>query len=100
MPANSPILISQSLTGILTGASPFINGGLNNDLSQGIWVDEFRFSMTTERVDDGAWFGPSPDCLRVALRVGNTELTRGFIPAALLCRPRDHLASSQADVLA
>jgi hypothetical protein len=55
MPANSPILISQSLTGILTGASPFINGGLNNDLSQGIWVDEFRFSMTTERVDDGAW---------------------------------------------
>lgn len=94
MPANSPILISKSLTGILNGGSPFVPEGLTNELKQGLWIDEFRFTMTTERVDAGTWYGPSPDALRVAIRIGNTELTKGLIPAALLCRPRDWLSET------
>lgn len=89
MPAKSPILISKSLTGIVNGNAPFIPEGFKNPLNQGAWLDEIRFTITVERADAGAWFGSAPDALRTAIRIGNTELTKGLIPAALLCMPRD-----------
>lgn len=94
MAAHSPQIVSASITGVVNGTSPFMPEGLRNPLQQGMYIDEFRFTMTTARVAGGAWYGGVPDALRIALRLGNTELTKGLIPAALLGRPRDWFAES------
>lgn len=94
MPANSPILIGQSVSNILNGSTQFVPEGFKNPLKQGVWIDEIRFTVTSRKVAGGTWGGDVPDALRVAIRLGKAELTKGLIPAALLCRPRDWLGEA------
>lgn len=85
----SPIIIGQSLFNIANGSTKFVPNGIQNPRA-GMWVDELRFLVTMKGAVQG--IGQQTilhDAVRFQVKVGKTELTSGYVGAALIAGVRD-----------